>query len=249
MTMIDLVEKARLFATVAHAAIGQTRKYTNDPYIVHPEAVARIVASVDHTQEMLAAAWLHDVVEDTEVDEYAIKAEFGWHVAALVRQLTDVSKLEDGNRAERKAIDRAHTALACAAAKTIKLADLIDNTRSIVAHDPEFARTYLREKALLLEVLREGDPQLWAIADEQINRSMAQVALASRRPLREIIYPIHELKPLHPCAREMYLNADVSLLLSNGPFRMKDSRAQSTPVGDSFTFVAEDVFSDIEKKL
>ena len=82
----------------------------------------------------------------------------------LVRDLTDVSKPEDGNRAVRKEIDRQHTAQASPQAKTIKLADLISNTVSIVEHDPKFARIYLKEKALLLEVLTEGDPTLYAMA-------------------------------------------------------------------------------------
>lgn len=60
-----LVERARRYATKAHAAIDQRRKYTNDPYIVHPQAVMEIVSSVPHSEEMLAAAWLHDTVEDT----------------------------------------------------------------------------------------------------------------------------------------------------------------------------------------
>ena len=82
----------------------------------------------------------------------------------MVLSLTDVSTLFYGNRAVRKAIDLVHTAKASAEAKTVKLADLIDNTKSIFAHDPKFAKVYLKEKALLLEVLEEGDAALMAIA-------------------------------------------------------------------------------------
>jgi (p)ppGpp synthase/HD superfamily hydrolase len=161
----SLVERAFAFAKAAHAAIDQRRKYTGEPYIVHPAAVAELVRSVPHTDAMVAAALLHDVVEDTPVTLAEIEAAFGAEVAELVEALTDVSRPEDGNRTVRKAIDRAHTAGASPAAKTVKLADLIDNTRSIVAHDRGFARVYLREKALLLEVLREGDPTLWKLAN------------------------------------------------------------------------------------
>lgn len=76
-----LVERARLFAIAAHAATGQTRKYTGEPYWRHPEEVARLVSQFGHTPEMLAAAWLHDVVEDTGVDVALIRAEFGDTVA------------------------------------------------------------------------------------------------------------------------------------------------------------------------
>ncbi|VDZ55823.1 bifunctional (p)ppGpp synthetase II/ guanosine-3',5'-bis pyrophosphate 3'-pyrophosphohydrolase [Serratia odorifera] len=81
-----LVERARRYATKAHAAIDQRRKYTNAPYIVHPQAVVEIVRSVPHTDEMLAAAWLHDTVEDTPHHAGGHRKPFwptgsgtGWH--------------------------------------------------------------------------------------------------------------------------------------------------------------------------
>jgi len=166
--MTELVERARMFATAAHAAVGQLRKYTFEPYIVHPAEVAGIVAEAGGTPEMIAAAWLHDTVEDTGVTSELIRAEFGDEVAMLVGWLTDVSRPDHGNRAARKAVDRAHTAAAPAEAQTIKLADLICNTKSIVAHDPKFAETYLAEKRALLEVMTKGDPALRARARRQI---------------------------------------------------------------------------------
>jgi (p)ppGpp synthase/HD superfamily hydrolase len=165
---MNTAEHARIFATAAHAAVGQLRKYTNEPYIVHPDEVVSIVRSVPHTEAMLAAAWLHDVVEDTGVTIETVRAEFGAEVADLVAWLTDVSRPEDGNRAHRKARDREHTAAAPAEAQTVKLADLISNTRSIMAHDPKFAVTYLEEKRLLLAVMTRGDAVLLARAWAQI---------------------------------------------------------------------------------
>ena len=165
---MNTAEHARIFATAAHAAVGQLRKYTNEPYIVHPAEVASIVRSVPHTEAMLAAAWLHDVVEDTGVTIETVQAEFGTEVADLVSWLTDVSRPEDGNRAHRKARDREHTAAAPAEAQTVKLADLISNTRSIMAHDPKFAVTYLEEKRALLAVMTRGDATLMAIARRHV---------------------------------------------------------------------------------
>jgi (p)ppGpp synthase/HD superfamily hydrolase len=121
---------------------------------------------------MLAAAWLHDTVEDTGVSIETIRAEFGAVVAGLVADLTDVSTPDLGNRAVRKSIDLAHTAKACADAKTIKLADLLSNTASIVEHDPGFARVYLKEKTALLEVLTEGDATLLARATDTLSKSL-----------------------------------------------------------------------------
>jgi len=165
---MTIVERARVFATAAHAAAGQVRKYTFEPYIVHPAEVVSIVKTVPHTPEMLAAAWLHDVVEDTAVTMEVVRAEFGTEVADLVGWLTDVSRPEHGNRAKRKALDRDHTAAAPAEAQTVKLADLISNTRSIVAHDEKFARIYLEEKRLLLAVMHKGDSTLMAEARKHV---------------------------------------------------------------------------------
>ena len=167
---MEMVERARVFATAAHAAVGQVRKYTFEPYIVHPAEVAMIVAEAGGSEAMVAAAWLHDTVEDTGVTNEVIRAEFGAEVAELVGWLTDVSRPEHGNRAHRKALDRAHSAMAPAEAQTVKLADLIANTRSIMEHDVAFARTYLEEKRLMLEVMTKGDSILMAEARKYIGK-------------------------------------------------------------------------------
>lgn len=164
----DLVARAAAFAGYAHGSIQQLRKYTGEPYIVHPEEVAGIVADVTDDQAVIAAAWLHDVLEDTPVTYNQVWSEFGPRVAQLVVEVTDVSKPEDGNRAARKALDCMHLAKASAAGQTIKLADLISNTRSIVEHDPDFAVVYLREKKALLRVLNRGDSMLHTIASRQV---------------------------------------------------------------------------------
>ena len=161
--MLDEVLK---FATMAHG--DQKRKYTGEPYIVHPIAVSEIVKTVPHTDEMIAAALLHDVVEDTPVTIQEIETKFGSKVAELVGWLTDTSRPEDGNRKTRKSIDRLHSADAPAEAQTIKLADLIHNTKSIEKHDPHFWKVYKQEKIALLGVLTKGDPALRKIAQEQV---------------------------------------------------------------------------------
>ncbi len=158
--MKDLVQRAREYATSAHQRIDQRRKYTSQPYDVHLKRVAELVAEVSDDPEMIAAAWLHDTVEDTPATHHDIEDRFGPGVAQLVYELTDISKPGDGNRALRKAMDRDHLARASDRAQTIKLADLIDNARDICRHDPRFARTYLAEMAALLDVLDRGHPEL-----------------------------------------------------------------------------------------
>jgi (p)ppGpp synthase/HD superfamily hydrolase len=179
--MSDVVRKAADFAKAAHESIDQRRKYTNEPYIVHPRAVAEIVASVTDDQSTIAAAWLHDVVEDTPITIEQITDEFGADIARLVADLTKPSTQTDGNRQQRKQIDLQHTAQADPRAKTIKLADLIDNLSDIASSDPEFAKTYLNEKESQLQVLTEGDPVLFKRVQGVIRNGRALIACRIER--------------------------------------------------------------------
>ena len=172
----DLIRRAEVYATQAHQRIGHRRKYSDQPYQAHLKSVADLVASVSDDPEMIAAAWLHDTVEDTPATLGQIEQAFGTGVAALVEQLTDVSRPADGNRALRKEIDRKHLAIASARAKTIKLADLIDNCTDITKHDPRFAKVYLKEMAALLEILEGGDPRLLSRARKVHARSLERLA-------------------------------------------------------------------------
>ncbi len=160
--MIDLPTAALSMARDLHRE--QRRKYTNEPYIFHCVEVAALCKAVGCRDEVIAAAYLHDAVEDTECTVGDIFDIFGVDVASLVGMVTDRSKPSDGNRAQRKAIDRAWLSQASPEGKTIKLADLISNTSSIRKHDPKFAKVYLEEKRALLEVLVEGDKTLYDMA-------------------------------------------------------------------------------------
>lgn len=154
MTASSLIQEAAAFAAAAHQ--GQVRKYTGDPYITHCEAVARRVTERGGSDEMIAAAWLHDTVEDCDVSHDDIRQRFGANVADLVEQLTDVYTREDFpqlNRQQRKARECERWKSASQEAIAIKLCDLIHNTRSILIHDPAFAKIYMREKADLLEAM------------------------------------------------------------------------------------------------
>jgi len=156
---MTLEERALIFATKAHK--GQVRKYTGEPYVNHPIAVANLIRGRAGVSEyMIAAALLHDTVEDTDTTIEDIKREFGDIVAIFVDGLTDLSKPEDGNRATRKEIDRQHLAKGLPPVHTIKLADLIDNSKSIEEFDKDFSKVYMAEKKKLLEVLNCGDKDL-----------------------------------------------------------------------------------------
>jgi hypothetical protein len=187
----DLVARARRYATSAHQRISHQRKYTKQPYEVHLKSVATLVASVTDDAESVAAAWLHDTVEDTPATIEDIREEFGEGIASLVAELTDVSRPSDGNRAARKAIDRVHLGSASRRAKTVKLADLIDNCRDICRHDPRFARVFLAEMAELLDVLREGDERLMARARKVRDECAKRLGIAANELTQPALEEAH----------------------------------------------------------
>ncbi len=170
----EKIQKAIEFATIRHGS--QVRKYSGEPYTVHLEGVAEIVSSVTTDEDVIVAAWLHDVLEDTETTISELRTEFGAYVAWLVYSVTDRSKKEDGNRELRKKIDLDHLSGAGPEAQTIKLADLIHNTSSIVDNDPKFARVYLKEKEALLCVLRKGNETLITRALSTLNQGLRKLS-------------------------------------------------------------------------
>lgn len=162
--MSDLLILARGICIGAHA--GQVRKYTGRPYHTHPIQVESLLASVGESDQVRAAGLLHDVLEDTAMTYEGLVSEVGHEVADLVRMVTDVSTHADGNRSVRKGLDRDHLAKATPGGKSIKLADLINNTSSIVRYDPNFAKVYMQEKRELLKVLLRGNQTLYIEAEK-----------------------------------------------------------------------------------
>jgi (p)ppGpp synthase/HD superfamily hydrolase len=154
--MRPVVLHATQFAIRAHGE--QKRKYTGDPYILHTLEVAEIVARWGMSDDVIAAAILHDTIEDTTTSYETLLVAFGPRVATFVREMTDIyADPRLGNRTYRKERELARLADVSYEAQTIKLADGISNTRDITAHDPVFARVYLREKDALLGVLTKPD--------------------------------------------------------------------------------------------
>jgi (p)ppGpp synthase/HD superfamily hydrolase len=156
-------------------------KVTGEPDVNHCERVARTVAAYTSEEAVVAAAVFHDTVEDTDVTVSEIEATFGSRVAKLFGEVTNVSRPEDGNYEIRQRLDREHLAQSSSEGATIKLADLIDNTSSIVRYDAEYARSYPRGKELLLEVFKHGNAELWTRAYETLQE--AQRNKRHRRPL------------------------------------------------------------------
>ena len=106
------------------------------PYINHPIEVADLLATVGGVRDVavLAAAILHDTIEDTETTPEELEAAFGRRVRSLVAEVTDDKSLP---KAERKKIQRDHAPHLSQDAKQIKLADKISNVREIGASPPD----------------------------------------------------------------------------------------------------------------
>lgn len=171
------IHRAIGMAYAAHH--GQFRKYTGEPYIVHPKAVAEIIAQF-HDDELSAAAWLHDTIEDTFVTDELLSELFSLRTRALVNELTNIYTREafpTKNRNERFLLELTRLSTISADAQTIKYADLIDNTKSIIEHDQDFAVVYLKEKAQVLEALTKGDSRIRKQALEQISTLTKEVVI------------------------------------------------------------------------
>ena len=164
---LSLERSAYLFAEEAHA--GQVRKYTGEPYITHPMAVAEIVRGVGGDEAMIAGALLHDVIEDCGVLKSELVERFGGDVANLVDDLSDKAEMSMGNRKVRKEFEKNRLGTISNRAKTIKLADLIHNSGSILRHGKDFAFIYMEEKKALLPMLEGGNTTLYAEAEKIIH--------------------------------------------------------------------------------
>ena len=148
-----LLDRAIIFAVKAHA--GTERRGKGFPYIVHPMEAVEIVATITPDQELLAAAALHDVVEDTDVSADELRREFGDRIAALVVAESDVFEdgvsEEDSWHARKKAaIDR--LARAPYEAKIVAMGDKLSNMRAI-------ARDYAVKGDSLWNIFHANDPK------------------------------------------------------------------------------------------
>ena len=166
-----LIQEALMLAIKAHD--GQRRKYTGEPYSTHPIGVSKIIETIpDHTPEMVAAALLHDVVEDTYVTLSDVTDQFGSLVAEYVHFCSNVSEQSDGNRKFRKKMDADHFAMGPMESQTIKVADLIHTSESIIPHDPKFYhKAYKYEKQYLLDVLIKANPILKSHAQSMLDKT------------------------------------------------------------------------------
>jgi guanosine-3',5'-bis(diphosphate) 3'-pyrophosphohydrolase len=176
--------RAADMAARAHA--GQRRKGGDVPYVGHVIEVARLVAEDGWEAPVVAAALLHDVVEDSETTVAEIEAEFGAEVAGLVGALTDSEALAALPRPERKRRQAAHVAGAPAPARAIKIADQTSNLRDLArlpaGWSADDAEAYIAGTARVVAECRAVSPGLAALYDAAAVR--ARDALPPMAPAR-----------------------------------------------------------------
>jgi (p)ppGpp synthase/HD superfamily hydrolase len=182
---MSILDKIKEFADRAHG--NQHRKYTPERYIMHPVRVMKICEEYCNEETALAAALLHDVLEDTPVRAGDITVFllplFGREKTAktlqLVKELTDEFTKQNYphlNRRQRKEMERNRIAKTSPVAQTIKYADITDNCTEIVEHDPSFAAVFLRECKNLMKVMKNGNPVLYKKTLAAIESNLALLA-------------------------------------------------------------------------
>lgn len=174
---MDLLEKATLVAITAHEAAGQKRKFTNLPYWYHPSAVADCLSQHTDDEELIAAGWLHDVVEDTHLDVEHIRSHFGNNVAQYVGDVT--KQYPYGEEDSRNTLAEIKRLMAvCAKSQLLKLCDIRCNIKDIT---PEcgfpFISEWLPKKIAAVLAIKHTTPEHGELCDNIINlaRTMVRV--------------------------------------------------------------------------
>ncbi|GAB3529214.1 bifunctional GTP diphosphokinase/guanosine-3',5'-bis pyrophosphate 3'-pyrophosphohydrolase [Photobacterium alginatilyticum] len=200
-SQIEALRQAYLVARDAHE--GQTRS-SGEPYIIHPIAVARILAEMRLDYETLMAALLHDVIEDTEVTKDDLDSRFGSTVAELVDGVSKLDKLKFRDRKEAQAENFRKMIMAMAhdiRVILIKLADRTHNMRTLGALRPDKRRRIARETLEIFSPLahRLGihniKTELEELGFEALYpnryRVLKEVVAAARGNRKEMINKIH----------------------------------------------------------
>lgn len=173
---LALLLKALAFSAARHR--DQRRKDAGaSPYINHPIALADVLVNEGQVHDLivLAAALLHDTIEDTETSAAEIEAAFGAKVLGVVLEVTDDKKLE---KAERKRLQIEHAAHVSREAKLVKLADKICNLRDVAENPPanwslERRREYFDWAKQVIDALRGAHPVLEAVFDRTYQKRPA----------------------------------------------------------------------------
>ncbi len=181
----ELLDRAIVFAVRAHH--NTERRGKGFPYIVHPMEAVSIVASITSDQELLAAAALHDTVEDTDVTVEDIRCEFGDRIAGLVYAETDrftdgVSEEDSWYDRKKAAIDR--LAAASRDVKMVAMGDKLSNMRAIY-------RDYMTQGDELWQIFHVKDKAAHEWRYRSLAASLAE--LSDTFAYQEFVYLIDQV--------------------------------------------------------
>ena len=190
----EILDKIAAFADRAHG--DQQRKYADERYIYHPLRVMKTCQDLGYPLPVLAAAILHDVLEDTTTTREEIKkflltvmseADTD-HTLSLVSELTDVYTKADHpqmNRRKRKAREGERLERVSAEAQTIKYADIMDNAKGMAENGADFAPIFLHECNTLLKKMKNGNEQLRKKALQVVQSEMDQLKGTGPLPMKK----------------------------------------------------------------
>ncbi|MBT4376959.1 bifunctional (p)ppGpp synthetase/guanosine-3',5'-bis(diphosphate) 3'-pyrophosphohydrolase [archaeon] len=152
-----MIEKAIQFAEKKHR--NQKRKLSGDPYIVHPISVAKIIRENKESHkvnDLIAAAFLHDALEDTDTTEQELRKNFGNLITSLVKELTtDKKETKEKGKKEYLAEKMSDPKKMSSWALAIKLADRLDNVSDLKQQSKEFRKKYTQETKYILKSLKK----------------------------------------------------------------------------------------------
>ena len=165
----EILDYIKVYADTSHG--DQVRKYTGERYIGHPIRVMETVREFHPELPVLAAALLHDVLEDTpvtpnEMEAALLKVLNGKQTARtmqIVIELTDIFIKKDYprlNRRTRKEKEALRLSAISPEAQSVKYADIIDNVTDIVKQDADFAKVFVSEAKKMLTSMVSGNPEL-----------------------------------------------------------------------------------------
>lgn len=172
------IEKAYLFAKAAH---GVQVRYTGEPYITHPIAVAQVLAQMRMDPQTIMAAILHDVVEDTPVNQADIAEKFGNEVSDLVDGVTKLTQIHFENYAQAQAENFRKMVMAMASdirVILVKLADRLHNMRTLSGLPPE------KRRRISLETLEIFAPIANRLGMHAFRVELEDLGFASLYPMR-----------------------------------------------------------------
>lgn len=153
-----ITKAALIFAKEKHK--NQNRKVTNDPYVNHPISVAKILRENKKShkiKELVAAAFLHDTLEDTNTTEHELEKLFGKLITSLVLELTTDEKEKEKIGKEKYLAEKmSDNSRMSNWALVIKLADRLDNVSDLKNADEKFRKRYTKETRHILETLEKN---------------------------------------------------------------------------------------------